>query len=59
MESDLEGISREIELLDRYEERLRRTIDAAYHELARVTRKKQQLIAEAARLKKARKVVAV
>lgn len=56
---DLDGISREIETLDRYAERLRRQIEAAQRELARVTRKKQQLLAEVSKLKKARKVMAV
>ena len=45
----LEGIAREI----------REQINAAQRELARVTRKKQQLVAELSRLKKARKVTAV
>jgi len=54
----LEGIAREIEVLDNYAEKLRQQIDAAQRELARVTRKKQQLLAEVSRLKKA-KVMAV
>ena len=53
MTLDVDGIAREIEVLDRYAERLRQQIDAAQKELARVTRKKQQLIAEISRLKKA------
>ncbi|WP_297465397.1 hypothetical protein [Thermococcus sp.] len=56
---DVDGIAREIEALDRYAEKLRQQIDAAQRELARVTRKKQQLVAEVSRLKKARKVMAV
>nr|ADF80227.1 t26-3p [Thermococcus sp. 26/2] len=55
----LEGIVKEIEALDRYASTLRRQIDSAQRELARVTRKRQQLVAELSRLKKARKVVAV
>ena len=55
----VEGIAREIEVLDNYAERLRQQIDAAQRELARVTRKKQQLLAEVSRLKKARMVAAV
>ncbi len=57
MTIDVDGIAREIEVLDRYAERLRQQIDAAQKELARVTRKKQQLIAEISRLKKARVVI--
>lgn len=56
---DVDGIAREIEALDRYAEKLRQQIDAAQRELARVTRKKQQLMAEVSRLKKARMVAAV
>ena len=56
---DLDGVAREIEALDRYAEKLRQQIDAAQRELARVTRKKQQLLAEVSRLKKARVVTAV
>ncbi|WP_297502970.1 hypothetical protein [Thermococcus sp.] len=55
----VEGIAREIEVLDSYAERLRQQIDAAQRELARVTRRKQQLLAEVSRLKKARMVAAV
>ena len=55
----LDGIAREIEALDRYAERLRKQIEAAQKELARVTRKKQQLIAEISRFKKMQKVTAV
>jgi len=53
----LEGIAREIEFYDKYATKLRQQIEAAQRELARVTRKKQQLLAELARLKKARKVM--
>ena len=53
---DLDGVAREIEALDRYAEKLRQQIEAAQKELARVTRKKQQLMAEVSRLKKARVV---
>ena len=56
---DVDGIAREIEVLDNYAERLRQQIDAAQRELARVTRKKQQLMAEVSGLKKARMVTAV
>jgi len=55
----LEGIAREIEALDRYASMLRRQIDSAQRELARVTRKKQQLVAELSRMKKIQKVTAV
>ena len=55
---DVDGIAREIESLDRYASKLRQQIEAAQKELARVTRKKQQLIAEISRLKKAQVVVA-
>jgi len=55
----LEGIAREIEALDRYASTLRRQIDSAQRELARVTRKRQQLVAELSRLKKMQKVMAV
>lgn len=54
----LEGIAREIESLDRYAITLRKQIEVAQRELARVTRKKQQLLAELSRLKK-QKVMAV
>ncbi len=54
---DVDGIAREIESLDRYASKLRQQIEAAQKELARVTRKKQQLIAEISRLKKAQVVV--
>ena len=57
--NSVEGIAREIEVLDNYAEKLRQQIDAAQRELARVTRKKQQLLAEVSRLKKARKVIIV
>jgi len=50
----LEGIVKEIEALDRYASTLRKQIDAAQRELARVTRRKQQLMTELSRLKKAR-----
>lgn len=56
---DVDGIAREIEALDRYAERLHQQIDAAQRELARVTRKRQQLLAEVSRLKKARMVATV
>ncbi len=55
----LEGIAREIEVLDSYAEKLRQQIEAAQRELARITRLKQQRIAELSRLKKAQKVMAV
>ena len=55
----LEGIAREIEALDKYAVRLREQINAAQRELARVTRKKQQLVAELSRMKKIQKVTAV
>jgi len=55
----VEGIVKEIEALDRYASMLRRQIDSAQRELARVTRKRQQLLVELSRLKKAQKVVAV
>ena len=48
----LEGIAREIESLDRYAVTLRKRIEVAQRELARVTRKKQQLLAELSRLKR-------
>ena len=54
---DVDGIAREIESLDCYASKLRQQIEAAQKELARVTRKKQQLIAEISRLKKAQVVV--
>nr|WP_216082428.1 hypothetical protein [Pyrococcus abyssi]QFN51315.1 hypothetical protein [Pyrococcus abyssi] len=56
---DLSGIIKEIEFYDRYMEKLRRQIDAAQRELARISRLKQQKIMELARLKKARRVTAV
>ncbi|WP_167728308.1 hypothetical protein [Thermococcus sp. 9N3] len=55
----LEGIAREIEALDRYASTLRRQIDSAQRELARVTRRKQQLLAELSRMKKMRGAMAV
>jgi len=54
-----DGIAREIEFYDRYASKLRQQIEAAQRELARITRLKQQRLAELARLKKARRVMAV
>jgi len=56
---ELDGIVREIEFYDKYASKLRQQIEAAQRELARITRLKQQRIAELSRLKKTRKVVAV
>lgn len=55
----IEGIAREIEFYDKYAAKLRQQIEAAQRELARITRLKQQRIAELSRLKKARKVMTV
>ena len=55
--SELDGIVEEIEFYDRYIERLRRQVEAAQRELARITRLKQQRISELTRLKAKRQVM--